>query len=249
MKNDKLEELKDYIKIPMWIFLIISTGIFSGLYYSSQYKLKVSNAKHEAEIEELNTRYELEVEDLKMSYSDLKETYYFTLEENIQLLEDIKEYKDKISKQKDKISDYKLTLTNSSVIPTYEYTEEEVYLLAQCVQAEAGHYEYADMSQKMVTKVILNRVASKDFPNTIKDVIYQKVDKLPQFSVAYDDALERQEVTAETMANVLSVLLFDYNMPSDVLYFYASYVDNNWVNKLAVYKTVQGTTFAYDYYK
>lgn len=149
---------------------------------------------------------------------------------------------------------YDLKMTNAELeerildlstctLPVYKYTKSEIQLLAKCVQAEAGEKNYE--SQKMITKVILNRVNSGRFPNTIKEVIYQKRGKIPQFSVAYNGALDKQDLKMETLANVYSVLLFDYDMPDSVQYFYATFVKENWVNKLTPYKTVQGTTFAY----
>ncbi len=47
----------------------------------------------------------------------------------------------------------------------------DVYLLAKCVHAEARGEEY--IGQVAVAAVILNRVKSPDFPNTIAGVIYQ----------------------------------------------------------------------------
>ena len=129
-------------------------------------------------------------------------------------------------------------------IPKYKYSEKEVMLLAKCVQAEAGVTNYK--SQKLVTKVILNRVESTKFPNSITKVIYQKNGKIPQFSVAYNGALDKQKVTSKTLANVQSVLLYGCDMPKNVLFFYASSLrENNWVKSLRIYKEVEGTIFSY----
>ena len=129
-------------------------------------------------------------------------------------------------------------------IPKYKYSEKEVMLLAKCVQAEAGYTNYK--SQRLVTKVILNRVESTKFPNSITKVIYQKNGKIPQFSVAYNGALDKQKVTSKTLANVQSVLLYGCDMPKNVLFFYASSLrENNWVKSLRIYKEVEGTIFSY----
>lgn len=50
-------------------------------------------------------------------------------------------------------------------------SSNDVYLLAKCVHAEARGEVY--VGQVAVAAVILNRVASPDFPNTIAGVIYQ----------------------------------------------------------------------------
>ena len=52
------------------------------------------------------------------------------------------------------------------------YTSSDLYLLAKCIYAEARGESYT--GQVAVGAVILNRVASSKFPNTISGVIYQK---------------------------------------------------------------------------
>ncbi len=53
-----------------------------------------------------------------------------------------------------------------------KYTNSDLYLLAKCIYAEARGESYT--GQVAVGAVILNRVASSKFPNTISGVIYQK---------------------------------------------------------------------------
>lgn len=52
------------------------------------------------------------------------------------------------------------------------YTSSDLYLLAKCIYAEARGESYT--GQVAVGAVILNRVKSPSFPNTIAGVIYQK---------------------------------------------------------------------------
>ncbi len=52
------------------------------------------------------------------------------------------------------------------------YTSSDLYLLAKCIYAEARGESYT--GQVAVGAVILNRVESSSFPNTIAGVIYQK---------------------------------------------------------------------------
>lgn len=51
------------------------------------------------------------------------------------------------------------------------YSSSDIYLLAKCVHAEARGEPY--VGQVAVAAVILNRVKSPEFPNTISGVIYQ----------------------------------------------------------------------------
>lgn len=50
---------------------------------------------------------------------------------------------------------------------------EDVILLAKIMQEEDG-YEWPDAMVMALGEVVLNRVASPAFPNTIRDVLYQK---------------------------------------------------------------------------
>ena len=61
---------------------------------------------------------------------------------------------------------------NSSSSASSNYTNLDLYLLAKCIYAEARGESYT--GQVAVGAVILNRVASSQFPNTISGVIYQR---------------------------------------------------------------------------
>lgn len=61
-----------------------------------------------------------------------------------------------------------MTLTTSASSTT---TSSDLYLLAKCIHAEARGESY--VGQVAVGAVILNRVKSPSFPNTISGVIYQ----------------------------------------------------------------------------
>lgn len=180
-------------------------------------------------IEQLDTNrvnYDSNLEDYQKMYDKLQIDYGSLYVENQQLKKQVE------------------SVYNVSKLPVYDYTEAEVYILAQCVQAEAGETNYE--SQKMITQVILNRLKSEDFPNNLVDVIYQKNSGI-QFSVAYDGRLEEQEVTVDTMLNVTETLLYGCDIPDGVQYFYAeSLTESNWIKSLKKYKTVEGTVFCYN---
>ena len=63
------------------------------------------------------------------------------------------------------------TLTALGLSSSSSYTSQDLYLLAKCVHAEARGEPY--VGQVAVAAVILNRVDSPEFPNTISGVIYQ----------------------------------------------------------------------------
>ncbi len=65
-----------------------------------------------------------------------------------------------------------MTYSQSSQSQNSEYTSSDLYLLAKCIHAEARGESYT--GQVAVGAVILNRVKSSQFPNTVSGVIYQK---------------------------------------------------------------------------
>ena len=129
-------------------------------------------------------------------------------------------------------------------VPTFDWTPAEIQMLAECVQCEAGVGNTT--AQKYVCSVILNRLASPDFPNTLEEVIYQNIGGIPQFSVAYDGSMESCELSDEVLLNTYRTLVYGSYLPDYVLYFYSEEVNVNWVKQLNVYDIVEGTVFAYE---
>lgn len=77
-----------------------------------------------------------------------------------------------------------------------DYTESDYNVLLRIVQAEAGG---CDMKGKiLVANVILNRVESNEFPDTITDVVYEK----RQFSPVSNGSINRCKVEQETVEAV-----------------------------------------------
>ena len=126
----------------------------------------------------------------------------------------------------------------------YFISMRELDLLVKCVETEAGVNNRE--SQRYITQVIINRVMSSDFPNSIEDVIYQKSNGIPQFSVAYNGAMNKCNPSSETYVNVLTALLMGTDLPEYVCYFHSVSVKKNWINSLNTYTVLQGTVFAYD---
>lgn len=90
------------------------------------------------------------------------------------------------------ISSFSSSLTSDKI----SLTNEEIKMLEQIVEAEATG---EDMIGKiLVANVILNRMASEEFPDNVKDVIFQKVGGKYQFSPIADKRYWKVEVTKET---------------------------------------------------
>ena len=86
------------------------------------------------------------------------------------------------SEQKEK-NKYNTGLKNRDPL---DYSKEDLKLLACLVYAEAGNQSYE--GKLAVANVVINRVKSSKFPNTIKDVIYQP----GQFTVVKNGSLAKQ---------------------------------------------------------
>lgn len=80
---------------------------------------------------------------------------------------------------------------------TAQFTEEDIYLLAQLVQAEAGSDWLPDELQLHVGSVVLNRIANSKFPNTLNGVVYQP----GQYTPAWTGAINNTP-TERTLENV-----------------------------------------------
>lgn len=93
--------------------------------------------------------------------------------------------------------------------PTTPYNDLEY--LAACVEAEAGNQGL--YGKQLVACVILNRVDSSDFPDTVKEVIQQK----GQFAVVTNGSIDRVEVSEESRQAVRMEIESRTN--SEILYF------------------------------
>lgn len=68
---------------------------------------------------------------------------------------------------------------------TRSYTDEDLYIMAHllCGECQTGSWEL----QEAVGSVVLNRVASSDYPDTIKGVVFQK----GQYACTWDGNYDR----------------------------------------------------------
>ena len=90
-----------------------------------------------------------------------------------------------------------------------EYSEME--LLERVVEAEAGNQGLT--GKRLVVAVILNRVESEKFPNTIQEVLTSP----HQFSTVWNGAVDKVSVTDET--RVAIILEQSIRSDDEILYF------------------------------
>lgn len=92
-----------------------------------------------------------------------------------------------------------------------KYTDEDLDLLARIINAEAGCDWIPDWVQRMVGSVVLNRVKSKHFPNTIREVIYQP----GQYGPVYNGMINYTP-TKRVIANARYILEHGSTCPENV---------------------------------
>ena len=93
-------------------------------------------------------------------------------------------------------------------------TEDERELLARLIYLEAG--SVSAQCQQACAEVVLNRVASEDFPDTVAEVIYDTTGGV-QFSPAA--RISETRATEAQYAAVDAALYGDYLLDTDVVYF------------------------------
>ena len=105
---------------------------------------------------------------------------------------------------------------------TYEDTEEQIEeeirlgdmeLIAQLVEAEAGNQDFE--GKCLVVDVILNRVESPDFPDTVEEVIFQD----GQFSVIENGAFDKAAWNMKDSDYAAVAVEYELHSNKQVLYF------------------------------
>ncbi|BCG57634.1 cell wall hydrolase [Paenibacillus sp. URB8-2] len=96
---------------------------------------------------------------------------------------------------------------------SYAVSEEDVLLLQRIVMAEAEGEPYE--GKVAVANVVLNRLRSANFPNTIKKVIYQRF----QFSPVANGRLNRVKPNRESVRAVAAALTGVKAVTDDTYYF------------------------------
>lgn len=128
-----------------------------------------------------------------------------------------------------------------------EYNEATLELLARLCEAEAGIESY--QCKVYVASVVLNRCLSEYHPDTIEEVIWERVSGTPQFSVTIKHngtcMLESVEPSEDSFKAAQYVLDHGPQLPKDVTVFYSNSCKGNWVTTRETYTTIDHTIFAY----
>ncbi len=128
----------------------------------------------------------------------------------------------------------------SAYLESY-YTPEDLYWLSKIVTCEAGSVSFE--AQVMVANVVLNRRVSTLFPNTIKEVIYDKKFGI-QFSPAHNGKIDKANPTTHTILACKAALNGTVLAPNCLYFNYASN-KTGWVAKNRTLYKVIGTQAFY----
>lgn len=107
----------------------------------------------------------------------------------------------------------------------YQLTEEELEVLLRIVEAEAGCED--EDGKLLVANVILNRLNSPKFPDSVTEIVFQRENGVAQFSPVYDGSYACAEVSEETVSAVGRALDGE-DISDGALYFAArKYADDD----------------------
>lgn len=129
-----------------------------------------------------------------------------------------------------------------------KYTDPDLILLAQLIEAEGGIESY--QCKLYIGSVVLNRMTHKDFPDGLRDVIFQvNANGVHQFSVTMvrEDGTQAIdcEPSKESLDAAAEILTYGTQLPEDVVVFYTENCKGNWVTTRETYTQVDHTIFAY----
>lgn len=98
------------------------------------------------------------------------------------------------------------------------YTDEDLYVLSHIINAEAGDDHCTHEHRIAVGSVVLNRVASDAFPDTIYDVVFQAGQYSPTWNGAYEkepseDSVEVAKMLLEEGSQIPEDCVFQAEFP------------------------------------
>ena len=173
---------------------------------------------------ELNMNQELSGGVLDMT---LEEMQAELKEEDIQEVYRFREMMQSISSP-ERTVDYSVLVNENAIY----LDEESIEILCRIVEAEAGTED--EKGRILVANVVMNRVESSRFPDTVKGVVFQKSGGLYQFSPVANGRYYRVTVSEETRKAVEKVLR-GKDESQGALYFVNRYAANteymNWFDR------------------
>jgi N-acetylmuramoyl-L-alanine amidase len=99
-----------------------------------------------------------------------------------------------------------------------DVSQDDIENLMKIVEAEAGS---EDINGKiLVADVVINRVKSSSFPDTVTEVVYQKTQNITQFSPVSNGRINSVTISSDTKTAVYNALMGE-DISNGALYFMA----------------------------
>ena len=139
----------------------------------------------------------------------------------------------KVTQKKVKKKPKKVVKKKTTTKKTKKYSQQDLYILSHIIYAEAGGQSWD--FQVAVGSVVLNRVKSKKFPNTIRGVVFQKGQYASTWDGNYNKTPSKQSI------KVAKYLLKNGSQLPRYVYFQAEFLQSD-----RVYKKMGNTYFCYN---
>jgi N-acetylmuramoyl-L-alanine amidase len=207
-----------YIDLRIVVFVAIVALCFS--FFSQTQDHIIDLNRKIADLKTSNSHYLIDMDALKVQVSK----YNHDLE--------INESKDKVNLLKKEVE------RPITTAPIKTYSQSDLTLLARLIDSEAGNQSIEGMMA--VGTVVMNRVKSDEFPDTIRDVIFQK----HQFSVVANGTIN-EKPSSESLGVAKKILEGERVLSPNVLYFYNPKISTDkWIRTRNVIKTIGDHAFA-----
>lgn len=119
------------------------------------------------------------------------------------------------------------------VLPELNYTYDELELLAHLIEAESGGDSEVEMWY--TGSVVLNRIKSGKYPDTLEDVIYQK----GQYECTWNGHIEKEP--SDIAYEVAAELLTNGGVIPDYVIYQAEFTQGD-----GIYEKVNNTYYCYE---
>lgn len=120
-------------------------------------------------------------------------------------------------------------------------SQEDIELLARLIHAEARGED--DIGKLAVGAVILNRLASDRFPDSIREIIYQKTNGVYQFTPVSNGTINMEP--SEAAIKAAQEAIEGKDPTSGALFFYNPKTStDNWIRTLPVTRVIGNHVFA-----
>lgn len=132
-------------------------------------------------------------------------------------------------------------ISSNSTSSSIPYTASDVDLLARLINAEAQGEPYNAMVA--VGAVVVNRVKSSEFPNSISSVIYQQINGYYQFTPVLNGWIDKP--ASQTAYNAARDALNGVDPTKGALFYFDDSTTNSWLWSKQIAIIIDKMVFAY----